>query len=154
LISVSALRDADRKWQLVYLSSAKARRLTLASLRASDVSDCAGLEVQTQRELNLPVRTQSNCFRNRAVDDAECSAACCRIWLPRLQLIGTSAQHVRQRGWRVGEVGRVEEVEDLCAELEVGRFSDCKLLAYDHVLLDEAWPVQQVTLQVAVRARF
>src|SRR5215510_13411530 len=29
-----------------------------------------------------------------------------------------------------------------------------RLPPYDHVLLDEAWPVQQVTLQVAVRAKF
>src|SRR5581483_5764961 len=82
-----------------------------------------GLEVEAQRELNLPVRAQAHRPLHRAVDDAERACQRGREGLAGLERRAAAVGVGQRRRW-VGEVRHVEDVEDLRAELDVDRFGD------------------------------
>ena len=111
------------------------------------------LEVDAQRELNLPVRPQAHRALDRPADHTE-GAACkgAGEWLPRLQGDGAARREgVGQLGQRVSEVGRVEDVEHFAPKLDVGGFVDSELLPENQVLLKEARPMNLVALLVGAR---
>src|SRR5262245_25727615 len=77
-----------------------------------------------------------------------CRGCCCRCWVVRGVVEG-----VRKLRGRSCKVRRVEDVEELRAELEVNPFGKDELLGHNQVLLEETRPVQKIALKVAELAR-
>src|SRR5262249_39329012 len=65
---------------------------------------------------------------------------------------GSNEGALELRG-RIREVRRIENVEELRAELQVGAFRNDELLRQNQVLLEEGWPFQKVAFKVAELAR-
>ena len=110
------------------------------------------LEVETQRKLDLPVRTESNRALNCLSQQSKRSTSLrLRETTARLE-VGRSdnprrtdgRQGVVQCRRRKREVREVEDVENLCSELEVRRFRDREALIEHEVKLLKAWTTQSV----------
>ena len=89
---------------------------------------CSLLEVEAQRELNLPRGAETDVLADRRVEDAERSARDRRrIGLAGLKLVGCRPQSRSEYRWRIREIRVVEQVVD-SARNSTFRFSSIELL--------------------------
>src|SRR5262245_27113363 len=92
------------------------------------------LEAETARDFDLPIGAKPHRSADRAVDYAEVAGGRDRYGLAGLQRrAGRHAERYR----RVGEVGPVEEVVKLRAELEADHLGDLEALLQGHIELVE-----------------
>src|SRR5215212_4649180 len=117
--------------------------------RRSVVGAKAGLEVQAQRKLDLPVGSQSDGFSDGAREPPEgtCRGGRKRLaWLHRIGRPGIRRQRTGKRADRIREVALVEDVERFNSELDVLLpASDPEMLCRNKVGLYEARAVNRTT---------
>src|SRR5258707_10916642 len=96
------------------------------------------LEVQPQRQLDLPGRSHANRFLHRGAEHPE--SATSRRRCKRhvgLQLVCPSPQRLIELHRRIGEVCTVKQVVYLGAELEMGLFVDLESLLDSQIDLSQ-----------------
>src|SRR5262249_33702529 len=120
------------------------------------------LEVQSQCELNLTARPQTNITHNGLSKKSKRSSGCTErirlTWLVqicgpkgpdtqcwiRVRSCGNCGQsQIQPRSWNV-EIGAIEYVEDLRSEFHVGRFRELKPLIEDQIKLSEIRAPQEI----------
>ena len=114
-------------------------------------------EIQPQRKLDLPARSQSNRTLHRLSQQAERAAGLrlreATAWLERSWGNNTGGRDCRecviQRRRRDGEVRKVEDVEYLRSELQIRRLSNRESLVENQIELAEVWTTQSISRQVA-----